>query len=191
MRVSKAESDANRVRILETASRLFRERGVDGTGIAELMADVGLTHGGFYGHFDSKEDLSTAACRHSAEETQRKWSARIDASPDDPLRALLDPYFTTRHRDAPGTGCFLVGMAVDSARAEQRSLRTAFTDGVRGCLDIVISAVAGRTKRDRRRRALATLSGMVGALILARAVDDPALSDEILDATRRELLAAP
>jgi TetR/AcrR family transcriptional regulator, transcriptional repressor for nem operon len=190
MRVSKAESAANRERIVETASRLFREHGVDATGIADLMAEAGLTHGGFYGHFESKDDLSTAACRHSVEETQRKWSARIDASPAEPLRALLDPYFTARHRDAPGTGCFLVGMAVDSARAEQRALRAAFTDGVRGCLNIVIAVVAGRTKRERRRRALATLSGMVGALVLARAVDDSELSDEILDATSRELQAA-
>lgn len=189
MRVSKAQAEANRERIVDTASRLFREHGIDATGVAELMAEAGLTHGGFYGHFASKDDLAVEACQRAGDEAGVTWAARAERDPSHALKTLVDSYLTTAHRDGRSTGCFMPGLSVDVTRTENRALREAFTSGVRGCLDVLVDAVHGRTRRERRRRALATLAAMVGAMVLARAVDDVTLSDELLKATRLELLA--
>jgi TetR/AcrR family transcriptional repressor of nem operon len=190
MRVSKAQAEANRERIVDTASRLFREHGIDATGVAELMAEAGLTHGGFYGHFASKDDLATEACQRAGDEATAKWTTRATRDPSRALQTLVESYLTTAHRDGRNTGCFMPGLSADVARTQNPSLRGAFTNGVRGCLDVLADAVHGRTRRERRRRALATLSAMVGAMVLARAVDDAALSDEVLKATQLELLSA-
>jgi TetR/AcrR family transcriptional repressor of nem operon len=184
MRVSRERAAENRDRIIDVAGRLFRERGFDGIGVAGLMKAAGLTHGGFYGHFESKEDLELQACARVLARTSEQWNAVAVNAAEAPLDALLDTYLSGRHRDGIGNGCVYAALAADVARQENPALRHSFTEGLRSLIDVLARAVPGRTKASRRERALARLAGMVGALILARAVDDAGLSDEILATAR-------
>jgi TetR/AcrR family transcriptional regulator, transcriptional repressor for nem operon len=184
VRVTREEAEAHREKILEVAGTLFRERGYDGIGVANIMKRAGLTHGGFYGHFASKDDLA-------AEITGRVlgregWLERLTGRPDPSFADLVRSYLSPRHRDDPGHGCFFAAVGSDVHR-QPRSVRRAFTDGVRKRLDVIGRLVSGRSAAGRRRKAIVTLAGLVGALVLARAVDDPALSDEILAATAASL----
>ena len=184
MRVSREQAAANRERIIEVAGRLFRERGLDGIGVANLMKAAGLTHGGFYGHFECKEELEVEACERVLARTGEAWPAMAAKNPETPLKGLLDWYLTAQHRDGPGDGCIYAALASDVARQSSPALRRTFTAGLRPLLDTLVRIVPGRSRAARRQRALACLSTMVGALILARAVDDAKLSSEILAAAR-------
>ncbi len=182
MKVSREQAAANRERILDIASELFRERGFDGIGVADLMKHAGLTHGGFYGHFSSKEDLMAQACDRALMESVAKWR-RVSARADDkPLTAIVKAYLSTRTRDDPGAGCAIAALAVDASRHGPK-VRRSFTEGVRSLVEILAEVVPGKSRVAKRKIALTTFAGMVGALILARAVDDPELSEEILSAT--------
>jgi len=179
VRVTREEAAANRERILEVAGALFRERGFDGIGVADIMKRAGLTHGGFYGHFASKDDLA-------AEITSRVlgrdgWLERLTGTARPSPGAVVRAYLSRRHRDDPGRGCLFAALGSDVVR-QPRSVRRAFTDGLRLRVEALRRVLPGRSAAARRREALAMLSGLVGALILSRAVDDPKLSDEILDA---------
>ncbi|MGZ5041728.1 MAG: TetR/AcrR family transcriptional regulator [Usitatibacter sp.] len=180
MKVTREEAAASRERILESASRLFRERGLEGIGVADLMRDAGLTHGGFYGHFASKEDLKAAACERSLERSVEKWTRFIETEKD-PVAAIAKRYLSTEHRDDPGHGCAIAALGGDVGR-EGPAVRRAYTKGLRALLDLLARVSRGATAAARRRRAIATYASLVGALILARAVDDPRLSREILGA---------
>ncbi|MBY6263698.1 TetR/AcrR family transcriptional regulator [Azospirillum sp. 412522] len=186
MRVSKEQAAENRRRVVEVAGALFRERGFNGIGVADLMKEAGLTHGGFYGQFASKEDLAVEACAHAMEVAAERWRGTAETKGDGALAALLDSYLSTRHRDHSGAGCPIAALGVDVAR-QGGVVRAAFTRGLRPFLEGLVRLVPGRSAEAKRRAALATLSGMVGALVLARAVDDPALSEEILEAARASL----
>ena len=184
MRVTREQAAANRDKVLDVAGTLFRERGFDGIGVADIMKRAGLTHGGFYGQFASKDDLA-------AETTARVlgragWQERLTGKADPSFGDVVRAYLSARHRDDPGTGCLLSSVGSDAAR-QPRAVRRAFSDGFRGRIDALVKLVPGRSQAARRQNALATMAGLVGALILSRAVDDPALSDEILQATAREL----
>ncbi|MBP2302628.1 TetR/AcrR family transcriptional regulator [Azospirillum picis] len=183
MRVSKEQAAENRRRIVDVAGMLFRERGFNGIGVVDLMKEAGLTHGGFYGHFASKDDLAAEACARAMEEAAERWRRTADERGGDALPALLTSYLSQRHRDHSGAGCPMAALGVDAAR-QGGAARGAFTRGLRPFIDLLGRLVPGRSAEARRKAALATLSGMVGALVLARAVDDPALSDEILEAAR-------
>ncbi|MDR6775278.1 TetR/AcrR family transcriptional regulator [Azospirillum sp. BE72] len=186
MRVSKEQAAENRRRVVEVASALFRERGFNGIGVADLMKEAGLTHGGFYGQFASKEDLAAEACASAMAITARRWAEGPGTKGDDGLAAMLESYLSPRHRDHSAAGCPIAALGVDVAR-QGGVARSAFTRGLRPFIDLLQGLVPGRSEEAKRKAALATLSGMVGALILARAVDDPALSDEILEAARTSL----
>ena len=190
MKVSRERAAENRERIVEIASRLFRERGFDGIGVADLMKSAGLTHGGFYGHFDSKEDLMAQACARALEGSLSKWRERIEANPDNPLAALAALYLSGAHRDQPGTGCALAALGAEAARHEP-PVRHALTDGLRAFIDLLGGVLPGRSKAARREKALATFAGMVGAVVLARAVDDPALGEEILQSVSASIAGRP
>ncbi|AJE20034.1 TetR/AcrR family transcriptional regulator [Azotobacter chroococcum] len=181
MRVSREQAAENRRRVVETASRLFRERGFDGIGVADLMKGAGLTHGGFYGQFASKEELMAQACSQALEESLGRWQARIAEAGEEGLSAVAAAYLSAAHRDHPGLGCALVALGAEAPR-HAPGVRHALTEGLRPLLDLLGSLLPGRSKAVRRRKALATFSAMVGAQVLARAVDDPALSEEILQA---------
>ncbi len=189
MRVSREQAAANRERIIEAAGELFRRRGFAGIGLADIMQAADLTHGGFYGHFASKDDLIAQASRRSMQRSAQAWRKLVAQSGGDALAALLTHYVSSRHRDDPAHGCAFAALGSDAAR-RGKPVRTAFAEGLGPLVDILTDAVAGRTKAARRRKALATMSELVGAIVLSRAVGDAALSDEILDAARRELRAA-
>ncbi|SMF53447.1 transcriptional regulator, TetR family [Azospirillum oryzae] len=187
MRVSKEQAAENRRRVVEVASALFRERGFNGIGVADLMKEAGLTHGGFYGQFASKEDLAAEACARAMEVMVERWDDAAETPPGDgALAAMLDGYLSPRHRDHSAAGCPIAALGVDVSR-QGGAVRGAFTRGLRPFIDRLQRLVPGRSAEAKRKAALATLSGMVGALILSRAVDDPALSEEILDAARESL----
>jgi TetR/AcrR family transcriptional repressor of nem operon len=186
MRVSREKFAESRERILDAAATLFREKGFDGIGLADIMKGAGLSHGGFYGHFGSKDDLEAQAIAVALASAAAAWSRLLEHAPTRPLTALLTEYFSPRHRDDPGKGCPLAALGGDVARRGER-VRSEFTAGLKPILELLSNVVPGRSKAARRRKAIATISEMIGALILTRAVDDPALSDEILAATLVDL----
>jgi TetR/AcrR family transcriptional repressor of nem operon len=188
MKVSRAQAEKNRDRVIDVAAALFRERGFDGIGLTSLMKAAGLTHGGFYGQFKSKEDLAAQASGRALAENLQKWSSIIDGAAGDPLRELVAFYLSENHRDAPGQGCALAALGPDAAR-HGGALRSTFTEGVGVYLEILSKMMAGRSAAEKRRKAMATLAEMVGAIVLARAVDDADLSKGILEATARDLMA--
>lgn len=188
MKVSRAQAEKNRDRVIDVAGALFRERGYDGIGLASLMKASGLTHGGFYGQFKSKEDLAAQASGRALAENLHKWSSIIDGAVGDPLRELVAFYLSESHRDAPGQGCALAALGSDAAR-HGGALRSTFTEGVGVYLEILSKMMPGRSAAERRRKAIATLAEMIGAIVLARAVDDADLSRGILEATAKDLMA--
>jgi TetR/AcrR family transcriptional repressor of nem operon len=181
MKVTREQAAHNRERIVETAARLFREKGFDGIGVADLMKAAGLTHGGFYGHFASKEALLGEAAGRALDGAGEGWQALMDRHADDPLGAVVRSYLSTAHRDTPGLGCAVAALGADIARAGP-AVREAATARTRAQLDLLAGAAPGGSGEERRRRAIATYAAMIGAMVLARVVSDPALSDEILAA---------
>jgi TetR/AcrR family transcriptional regulator, transcriptional repressor for nem operon len=189
MKVSRGKAAENRERILDAASGLFRAKGFGGIGVAEIMKAAELTHGGFYGHFASKEALVAEASQRSMARAAENWQRIVTAVPDKPYAALLDHYLAPSHRDEPGKGCAFAALGTDTARAGGE-VRKTYAEGLQSLLDILTNALPGFSKPARRRKAVAAMATLVGAITLARAVDDPGLSDEILEAARHELRAA-
>jgi len=186
MKVSREQAAENRERVLQTAARLFREKGVDGVGVAELMQAAGLTHGAFYGQFSSKEELVAEACRWALGKTESYWE-RLQAREADPLTAIIDAYLSPAHRDDPGRGCALTTLGVEAPRRDP-GVRRAVSDGLVHLLVRLEGLLPRRLQAARRRRrALALMASLVGGLVLARAVEDETLSAEILAAVRAEL----
>jgi len=188
MRVSREKAAANRERIIDAAGALFRSKGFGGIGLADIMKAADLTHGGFYGHFSSKDDLVKQASQRTMARAAANWGKVVAAAPDQPLAALLDHYLSANHRDDPGRGCAFAALGADAARSG-KMVRDAFAEGLESLIDILTKSIAGRSKPARRRKAVAAMASLVGALTLARAVRGTPLSDEILEAARNELLA--
>ena len=180
MRVSREQAAQNRERIIETASRLFREKGYDGIGVADLMKSAGLTHGGFYGHFASKEDLLAEAFGKAMEKSAQRWREKLAEHPANPRAALAHMYLTPKHRDNPGSGCALASLGPDVSRVGPQ-VRQSMTDSFQAQIEALAEALHG-TPDERRREAIAAYAAMVGGLVLARSVADRAQSDEILAA---------
>jgi TetR/AcrR family transcriptional repressor of nem operon len=174
MKVSREQMAENRRRILDVASRLFRDKGFDAVSVAEVMKAAGLTHGGFYGHFSSKDDLVAQTIGHVLSN---------DEEAGNDIRAYLDEYLAPRHRDNAADGCPTAGLAGD-IRHQTPAARAAMTAGLRSQIDRVVNALPDVGAAERRRAAIGTWAAMVGAVILARAIDDTALSDEVLQQTR-------
>lgn len=176
MRVTKAQAQANRAHIVETAARLFRERGYDGVGVADLMAAAGFTHGGFYKHFPAKADLmaeaATCAFEQSAEKTRT-----LDAP------SFVSHYLSREHRDGPGEGCIMAALCADAAR-QPPQIKAAFAAGIETLLTRAgtLGEVDGESdEAARRTRGIALMAQMIGAIVLSRACpDDSPLADEIL-----------
>jgi TetR/AcrR family transcriptional repressor of nem operon len=187
MRVSREKVAEHRERIIDAAGALFRSRGFGGVGVADIMKAADLTHGGFYSHFASKDDLIAQASARAMARAATNWRKVVAESPDDPYTALLEHYLSQRHRDDPGHGCAFAALSGDAARC-RKPVRDAFAQGLEPLIDILTRVTSGQRKTARRRKAIAALAELVGALVLARAVGDAALSDELLDAARCELL---
>lgn len=189
-RVSREQADKNRVAIEAASSRLFRERGLDGVTVADLMAAAGLTHGGFYGHFESKDALAALACEQAFDEAAGRWAALGDKHGAGARTAIHDGYLNAAHRDNPGKGCPAVALAADVARHDENSpVHDAYVAGVKQLL-AALAAVQDETGAAARRTAMAQLATMVGALTLARATRGDAISGQILSAAREFLAQA-
>lgn len=189
-RASKQQSQDHRLAITDASARLMRERGVHGVSVAELMAAVGLTHGGFYGHFESKEALTGEACTYAFAASVQRWQQSIAAQPDreSALLALAESYLSTRSRDRPGISCPATALACDVAREPPGTpLRCAFAAGTGQLIEALVSLQKGEDPAADRREAMAQLATLVGAVILARATAGDALSDELLAAARISL----
>jgi TetR/AcrR family transcriptional regulator, transcriptional repressor for nem operon len=188
VKVSREQAAKHRERILEVATKRFRERGFDGIGVADLMQQAGFTHGGFYGHFSSKEELMAQACTRAFAEKATLWQEERELDVDRPLASVAKYYLTAEHRDDPGSGCPMATLAIDVSR-QAPPVRRAFTEGLRQLVEFLTAKLPGSSQAAKRRRALAAWATLVGALMLARAVDDPELSDEILHAVSASLSA--
>lgn len=181
MRISKEKAAENRDRILKAASRLMRERGISGVGVDALTEAAGMTHGSLYSQFGSKERLVEEAVADAI--AAKGQELREEAT----LGDYVSEYLSAEHRDEPGGGCPVAALCCE-IRHQSKGARERFTAGVKGMVGWLGSRVEKGAKQKRREdKALASLSSMVGALVLARAVNDPKLSDDILRATRIEL----
>jgi TetR/AcrR family transcriptional regulator, transcriptional repressor for nem operon len=189
MRVSREKAAQHRDRIIDAAGALFRAKGFGGIGVADIMKAADLTHGGFYGHFASKDDLVAQASKRTMARAAENWLKRAADDPKAPFAALLAHYLSPRHRDDPGQGCAFAALGNDAARSG-KVVRSAFAEGLEPLIDILAQSIPGRSKATRRRKALAAMATLVGALTLARAVEGAPLSDDILNAARHELLAS-
>ena len=198
-RISQQHKELNRERIVTAASEGFRARGLDGVGIDELMKTAGMTHGGFYNHFGSKEDLALEVLHQGFTDSLGDLARIVDAHPNSArtgLQAIIDTYLSTDHRDYPEHGCASAALVVDAARHGVKT-QTEYQRGLDGYLaaitDLLLTAATqtdtklGATKA--RQQAIAIFSQLVGAQIIARAITqaDSALSDEVLTANHRHL----
>ncbi|MYM97789.1 TetR/AcrR family transcriptional regulator [Duganella vulcania] len=186
MKVSREQVALNRERIVETAARLFREKGYDGIGVADLMKSAGLTHGGFYGHFASKEDLLAEATAHALKRSVDRWRGYLEQDADTALDKIGAGYLSAKHRDGPANGCSVTSLGADIGRLGPKA-RHALTEGASAQMAVLEQLMPGADDADKRRQALATYAALVGAIVLSRAVDDEALSLEILQAVQASL----
>lgn len=191
-RASREQAEKNREAIELASSRLFRERGLNGVSVAEVMADAGLTHGGFYGHFASKDALAAQAVRRAFEESSRRWERRIDRAHGDRramLSNLVAPYLTPEHCAHPGAGCAAAALASDVAREPaDKPVRQAYLDGFRALVGDIAKTVDLDDAAARNKEALIRIALLVGAVTLARATSGDPLSEDILAAAREQLL---
>jgi TetR/AcrR family transcriptional repressor of nem operon len=183
MRNSREVAAENRERIVAVAAKLFRERGLAAVGVAELMEAAGMTHGGFYKHFSSKDALIAEACAYSFGQPGGNLRAAAEsAKPGEELRAIVDSYLSRRHRDNPGKGCAVAALGGEVAIRESPA-REAIAAGRERLVSLVAHYMKGT---DAKERANAFVATMVGALIGARLADG-ASSDAVLRAAKREL----
>ncbi|MCD1267139.1 TetR family transcriptional regulator [Shinella sumterensis] len=185
MRVSRVQAEANREAVINAASRLFREHGFDGIGLKDLMKGAGLTQGGFYKQFESKDDLAALASRRAMESATRRWSS-VAASSNDPLQAVVDLYLSAGHRGETGDGCPLVALGSDAAR-QSPEVRTPFQDGIKAHLQVLEELIPNDGAPEAAEKAMVVLSLMVGAVTLSRVMTDEAMSDRVLEAASNEV----
>ncbi|MDX3853963.1 TetR/AcrR family transcriptional regulator [Streptomyces sp. AK02-01A] len=199
-RITKEDKARNRQNIVEAAGRMFRSQGIDAVGIADLMKAAGLTHGGFYNHFQSKNALAVEVCNASFAASLGLLAQTVNEGPNtggSPLERVVADYLSTVHRDAEDGGCPSASLVTDAGR-QSEDVQTAYAEGVEGYLtgfsaEIIREAEEKGERIDpgeARRRAVRLLSEMVGSMTLARAVRrvEPALSDEILRTSRDGVL---
>lgn len=190
MRVSREDAAKNRERVVRTASRLFRKQGYDGVGIAELMQAAGLTNGAFYKQFDSKEALIAEATAYALDENAETWQGIIEHAGGDPLGAFARSYLSDAHVRRRDRGCAFAALAAEAPRHGD-NVRKSFDAGLGKAIAALSTAIATMSREDGetigagntdRAMAIRQLCQLVGALTLARATDDKALADEIINA---------
>ena len=181
MGYSKSDKAETHTRIVRVAAKRFRERGLEGIGVADVMKEAGVTVGGFYKHFGSRDELVVEALATAFKDLD-VWE---EHTPD--MAHVLQNYLTETHRDAPGTGCPMGALLGDMTRGS-KSARALYTERVKRCLAFFSALLPSSPRPDRRGRALLILSALLGALNLSRAVSDPNLSREILQRVRDELI---
>ena len=188
MRKSKQEAAQTRQRIIKAAAAAFRKNGIAGTGLSDLMAAAGLTHGGFYRHFDSKDQIVAEACTAAVESLVSQLAASASGkSPQRGLKTIVENYLSVAHRDEPADGCPLAALGSEMARADERT-RAAATQAFLKLVGVIVSQF-GKTRPDvARRRALVAAATMIGALTMSRIVTDSELSASILQEAEKQLV---
>lgn len=183
---SQAEKEKTHRRIVAIAARRFREHGLQGIGIAEVMKEAGLTVGGFYKHFASRDELVAEALNSSTGLARRRSEAAAAKGTPLSYHQLVGDYLTEEHRDHPGSGCIFATLAADIARSGKPA-RALATDRVRKNIETYAAALGGKDKERARAGAIMTFSALVGAMSLARTVSDESLSREILETVAQYL----
>src|SRR5947209_6912700 len=190
MRYSKEHKQETHARIVKKASVRLREKGAHGIGVADLMKDAGLTHGGFYAHFDSREALVIEAFAYAMDRSIAHWRKKAEQTPPDQrLAAIVDSYLTPSHRDDPGHGCAIPALSAEIAR-ESPKTRKAFAAKLEQMIEMIAEQIPDVARKTARKQAMASLATMMGTLVLARVAGSGELSDEILGAGREALLMA-
>jgi TetR/AcrR family transcriptional repressor of nem operon len=189
VRLTSEQAKQNRQLILETASRMFRLHGMEDVSVADIMKQSGFTHGGFYNHFNSKEELAAEAVACAFEKSAHGLSEKFASarSPQKAFEIVIAEYLSPAYRDSSTGGCPASALPADAAR-NGKEVQTAFAEGIESYLDIFAARMDGN-KQEARQQAVALLSGLVGALMLSRAVkkSNPKLSDELLSSARKQL----
>lgn len=188
MRYSREHKQETHARIVRKASVRLRERGAHGVGVADLMKEAGLTHGGFYAHFDSREALVIEAFAYAMDRGIGHWRKLAEQTPPDKrLAMIVDSYLSAAHRDDPGHGCSVPALGAEIAR-ESLKTRRAFAGKLEQMIDMLAEQIPDLPRKAARRQAGATLATMVGTLVLARIAGGGEFSDEILEAGREAAL---
>jgi TetR/AcrR family transcriptional repressor of nem operon len=194
MRYSKEHKLETHARIVKKASVRLREKGAHGIGVADLMKDAGLTHGGFYAHFDSREALVIEAFAYAMDRSTDRWRQLAgQAAPDQRLATFVDSYLSPQHRDNPGHGCAVPALGAEIAR-ESPKTRKAFAAKLDQMIEMMSEQFYGGPSKPARKHAMAALATMMGSIVLARVAGNGDLSEELLTAGREAVLeraAAP
>ena len=187
---SQADKAESHARIVRTTASRFRESGIEGIGVADLMKEAGLTHGGFYRHFASRDELVAEAVEMALRDGGQAVEKirQLKHPPATVMALLVDGYLSATHRDNLATSCAVTTLAGDVSRSNGRA-RAAYTRQVDVYLDVLTGLVTGEKQKSKRAKAIAALATLVGAVSMARAVDDDKLSREILKSAAEELKA--
>ena len=188
MRYSKEHKFQTHAKIVKRASVKLREKGAHGIGVADLMKEAGLTHGGFYAHFDSRDALVIEAVTHAMDRSTERWRKLSEQTPADKrLSKIVNTYLAPDHRDDPGHGCAVPALAAEMAR-ESAKTRRAFAGRMEQLIEMLAEQYQGLPRRAARKQAMAALATMMGALVMARVAGNSELSDEILKSGRDAVL---
>jgi TetR/AcrR family transcriptional repressor of nem operon len=188
MRYSKEHKLETHARIVKKASVRLREKGAHGIGVADLMKDAGLTHGGFYAHFDSREALVIEAFAYAMDRSTDRWRQLAgQAAPDQRLSTIVDAYLSPQHRDNPGHGCAVPALSAEIAR-ESPKTRKAFAGKLDQMIGMMAEQFPGAPGKAARKQAMAALATMMGTLVLARVAGNGELSEDLLSAGRDAVL---
>ena len=194
MRYSREHKLETHERIVKRASVRLREKGAHGIGVADLMKDAGLTHGGFYAHFDSREALVIEAFAHAMDRSTERWRKLGETTtPEQRLTAIVDSYLTPVHRDDPGHGCAVPTLAAEIAR-ESPKTRRAFAGKLEQMIDMMADQIPNVPRKVARKQATAAIATMMGTMVMARVAGTGEFSEEVLAAGREAVLgraAAP
>ena len=193
-RVSRAQAESHREAITEASARLFRERGIKAVSVADLMGAAGLTHGGFYGHFESKDVLAGVAGEHAFAQATERWRKRVagKAAPAEARAAIVEGYLRPQSIRDVACGCPTAGLCVDVAREPAEApVRAAYVAGLQEMVDILAKAEDAGDAAADRRAALADYATMLGAMLMARAAAGHPIAGEIVAAARERLLPVP
>ena len=189
MRYSKEHKQETHARIVKKASVRLREKGAHGIGVADLMKEAGLTHGGFYAHFDSREALVIEAFGYAMDRSVEHWrNMTTDIPPEKRLSTIVDSYVSATHRDDPGRGCAVPSLGAEIAR-ESAKTRKAFSAKLDQMIDLVADQIPDVPRKTARRLAMGTMATMMGTLVMSRIAGSGELSDEILASGREAALA--
>jgi TetR/AcrR family transcriptional repressor of nem operon len=188
MRYSREHKLETHARIVKRAAVKLREKGAHGIGVADLMKEAGLTHGGFYAHFDSREALVIEAFSHAMDRSTERWRKLAEQTPPEQrVAAIVDSYLTPAHRDDPGRGCAIPTLGAEIAR-ESPKTRKAFAAKLEQMIDALAAQIPDAPRKAARKQATATIATMMGTLVMARVAGNGEFSDEILAAGREAVL---